>query len=128
MSWIQKHWDPEYITTAETTIQQAVSQPAMFFCVFMQFPHQMAEYRIAATSSEQTAPASTQIGATPAYMTLAAQYGIEDEMDVGNHDVQGQSIEQEYQSYICTLSPKNVNIIKFWEVIVDCSLVPQFIN
>lgn len=59
----------------------------------------------------------------PAYMTLAAQYGIEDEMDVGGN-ANDQTVDQEYQLYVMAPhSPKNVNIIKFWEVSGDLDVV-----
>lgn len=50
-------------------------------------------------------------------MTLAHRYGIADEMEIGESSKTTQSIEQEYQAYITSpLSPKNVDILKFWEV------------
>lgn len=53
---------------------------------------------------------------TPAYMSLAEQYGLEDDMDVGS-SANTQSVEQEYQAYITApLSSKKVDIVKFWEV------------
>jgi hypothetical protein len=49
-------------------------------------------------------------------MSLAAQYGLED-MTIGASDTQERSIEQEYQAYItASLSPTNIDILKFWEV------------
>lgn len=63
-------------------------------------------------------PALSGDSNTPAFMTLAAQYGLdEDDMGLGNNNSNQQTIEQEYQAYITsTLSNGAVDIIKFWEV------------
>jgi hypothetical protein len=84
----------------------------------------MTEYRQQSIAEEDVAvPACTATQEMPAYMTLAAQYGIEDEMDVGDN-VNNQTVEQEYQSYITAPhSPNNVNIVKFWEVSGDLDVV-----
>ena len=78
----------------------------------------MVEYRQrAAATEEQGAPAGPSTDDMPAYQTLAAQYGIEEEMDIGRSNTREQTVEQEYQAYIMApLSPKNINILKFWEV------------
>jgi hypothetical protein len=56
-------------------------------------------------------------GELPKYMSLAAQYGLDSDMDFGESGETEQTIEQEYQAYITApLSPKTVNILKFWEV------------
>jgi hypothetical protein len=53
----------------------------------------------------------------PMYMSLADQYGIADEMEIGESSAITQTIEQEYQAYItAALSLKSINILKFWEV------------
>lgn len=50
-------------------------------------------------------------------MSLADQYDIADEMEIGESSQTSQTIEQEYQAYItATLSLKTVDILKFWEV------------
>jgi hypothetical protein len=47
-----------------------------------------------------------------------------DEMGFGDSGIREQSIEQDYQTYITApLSLKNVNIIKFWEVIAEFDFV-----
>ena len=83
----------------------------------------MTEYRQRSITEEDEDVAHPAAQEMPAYMTLAAQYGIEDEMDVGGN-VNDQTMEQEYQAYITAPhSPKNVNIIKFWEVSGDLDVV-----
>lgn len=81
----------------------------------------MLKYREAiSATSEQSMPADADPdeGALPAYMSLAAHYDLEDDMTIGASDAQKQTVEQEYQAYITTafLSPKDVSILKFWEV------------
>jgi hypothetical protein len=78
----------------------------------------MAKYR-AVAGAEPPVPPSAVPGTDemPAYMTLGAQYGIADEMDIAANSGQ-QTIEQEYQAYITAVtSPKTINILGFWEVI-----------
>jgi hypothetical protein len=79
----------------------------------------MEEYRekAAEESSQTDSDSAGTTKDTPMYMTLAHQYGIADEMEIGESSETTQSIEQEYQAYITSpLSPKNVDILKFWEV------------
>jgi hypothetical protein len=80
----------------------------------------MREYR-----EKMSSPAGESTGTSdppgtedmPRYMSLAAQYGIADEMEIGESNRLMQTIEQEFQAYItATLSAKNVDILKFWEV------------
>jgi hypothetical protein len=53
----------------------------------------------------------------PAYMSLAAQYGLSDDMDIGRPAGNEPTIEQEYQAYVTAPpSPKDVDLLKFWEV------------
>lgn len=81
--------------------------------------HQMLQYREKATSSgepfTETPEAPSEV---PRYMTLAAQYGLGDDMDItGSGATNEQTIGQEYQGYITApLSKKDVDILKFWEV------------
>jgi hypothetical protein len=79
----------------------------------------MMEYRERAAAPEEQAPLSLQRSGTdlPGYMTLASKYGLtDDDMDIGNPGANEQTVEQEYQAYITSpVSPKTVDIIKFWE-------------
>jgi hypothetical protein len=82
----------------------------------------MKEYRenLATETETDEAPSSDSDSEDPApgYMTLAQQYGLSDDMEIGNSGSSCQAtIEQEYQAYITApLSPKTMNILKFWEV------------
>jgi hypothetical protein len=50
------------------------------------------------------------------YMAIAAQFGVND-MDIGDSRESDQTVDQEYQAYITApLSPKTVDVLKFWEV------------
>jgi len=75
----------------------------------------MAEYRENTTEAEteRVIPEDLQ----PGFMSLAAQYGLGDEMEIGGSPHDQVTIEQEYSTYIAAaLSPALVDIIKFWEV------------
>jgi len=75
----------------------------------------MLEYRENATTEEAQPKASSS--AAPKFMSLAEQYGMRDEMEIGSSGTDEQTIEQEYDSYVtAVLSPKTVDILKFWEV------------
>ncbi|KIM78715.1 hypothetical protein PILCRDRAFT_56284, partial [Piloderma croceum F 1598] len=109
MSWIRKHWDPEYIDDAERKVKQI-----------------LGEYRerVRAKAAAPGVSTSTSAGhnlvqshQTSALDSLMQHYGLVDEMDIANrenHDEQ--TLEQEYQSYITApLSPRGTNTLKFWE-------------
>jgi hypothetical protein len=50
-------------------------------------------------------------------MSLAAQYGLSDMDFQSSEDAQGQTVEQEYQSYVtAALSKPGTDMLKFWEV------------
>ncbi|KAF8808088.1 hypothetical protein BYT27DRAFT_7099707, partial [Phlegmacium glaucopus] len=104
MSWIQKHWEREFVDNAETKIKKL-----------------MIEYCMrAAVPEEQPLPNPKPGGLdtnVPAYMSLAEKYGlIDDDMDIGNSRENKKTVEQEYQAYItASLSQKTMDIVKFWE-------------
>lgn len=102
MSWFNKHWDERYVTDARSKIQKT-----------------MLEYRekAALCSIPSGLNANTGHSEIPAYMSLAVQYGLSEEMDLGVSDASEPTIEHEYQAYITApVSPKTMNILKFWEV------------
>jgi hypothetical protein len=126
MSWIQRHWEPEYIDDAEEKIRRTVSCFILHVTPSPRSGHadcgfKMLEYRENATTGMAPSASGGSSAATatavPQYMSLAEQYGIGDEMEIGGSDGVDQTIEQEYQSYVtAALSPKTIDIIKFWEV------------
>ena len=78
----------------------------------------MREYceKMGAEQSTQTADPLVTVDMLK-YMSLAEQYGIAEDMEIGESSELMQTIEQELQAYItATLSLKIVNILKFWEV------------
>jgi hypothetical protein len=124
MTWINKHWDEEYIKKAKTAIRKLVS---LFYLGLPKLiPHKMLEYREKATAShneeplsQDRGPACSDIGEEPNYMSLAAAYGMTDEMDIGDpaENRRELTVSQEYQSYVTApCSPKKVNILHFWGV------------
>jgi len=69
------------------------------------------------TSAQTPADAADLDGNMPKYMSLAAQYGLDSDMEIGESGANEQTVEQEYQAYVTApLSPKSINILKFWEV------------
>ena len=66
-------------------------------------------------------------GKTPSYMSLAQQYGYDDDdMEFGGPSDAEQTVEQEYQAYITApLSAKYTDILKYWEVSNVISCVPD---
>jgi len=53
----------------------------------------------------------------PAYRSLAEEYGLTDMQFATPEDVEGQTLEQEYQSYVTApLSKPGTDMLKFWEV------------
>jgi hypothetical protein len=81
------------------------------------------------TEAETEQPASKD--PWPGYMSLAAQYGLGDEMEIGGstgsrHQA---TIEEEYSSYITApLSPASMDILKFWEINLWNQLQDQISN
>jgi hypothetical protein len=80
----------------------------------------MREYReVFRPSGEEAiaAKATHSTGDMPKYMSLAAHYGLLEDMDISNSSRQEQTLEQEYQAYITApLAAKQINILHFWEV------------
>jgi hypothetical protein len=65
------------------------------------------------------------------YFDIAAEYGLEDEMEIGDSGCNVQSVEQEYMAYTtAALSDKSVNTLKFWEVsnnlIISISILTEW--
>jgi hypothetical protein len=86
----------------------------------------MIEYRdnvITAVETDQ----SNAGNSAPGYMTLAQQYGLDD-MEIGDVGAHRQAtVEEEYRSYITApLSPKSMDIIKFWEVSIVTYTMDSF--
>ena len=81
--------------------------------------HKMSEYRKKAAANQDEEPLSQQDPTyeAPKYMSLAAQYGLLDDMDIGDLGQNERTIDQEYQAYVTApCSPKNTDPLKFWEV------------
>jgi len=68
-------------------------------------------------TSTAAAASSSRTNTAPAFMSLAEKYGMAD-MQIGEtSDVEQQTVEQEFQSYItAALSSSATNLVKFWEV------------
>lgn len=121
MSWITRHWDSHFISIATENIRGTVSQPVTQQHI-LTLDGQMVEYHEKVASATQQAMPPSNANATierakPMYMSLAAQYGLSDEMEIGGSNTPQQTIEQEYQAYITApLSLTTTDVLKFWEV------------
>ena len=71
-------------------------------------------------SIPEQAPAENRgqgTGTVPGYLSLAEEYSLKDEMEIGESSGTSQSVEQEFQSYVTApLSSKNIDLLKFWKV------------
>ena len=80
----------------------------------------MGEYRERANAAAQPPPIPVAQGSSnvPAFMNLAAQYGLEDDnLGFGNNNTSDQTLEQEYQTYIIApVSNSDCSHVKYWEV------------
>lgn len=122
MSWIQRHWGQDYISDAEAKIRETVSPNLGLGALLIWIVLKMLEYREITLNTGEGQPTAVSLAAAPQYMSLAKQYGIGDEMEIGDpgSGTGDQTIEHEYRSYIiATLSPQNIDIVKFWEVSLD---------
>ena len=125
MSWIREKWKDEHITLAETNIKESVSSHLQICLdVFSVISLKMLKYRERITAENNIeGPAQTPgagaadlAGKMEKYMSLVARYDCKD-MRIGKSRGKGQTIKQEYQSYITApLSEDTVHILKFWEV------------
>jgi hypothetical protein len=78
-----------------------------------------------AASSTVTDP--TNSTTIPAYASLAEQYRLTDMQFGTPEDVDEQTLEQEYQSYItAALSKQGTDMLKFWEVGNQCITSPTY--
>jgi len=78
----------------------------------------MAEYREWAKDAGTVSSMLPNLTATrtPTYGSLAEEYRLTDMQFVTPEDVEGQTLEQEYQSYVTGLSKPGTDMLKFWEV------------
>jgi hypothetical protein len=83
-------------------------------------PNKMMDYRDAAAEDWPASPFQAPVTEDlPTYMNLGVQYGLTDEMDIGNPSISQQTIEQEYQAYVtAALTAKSMPILTFWEVMI----------
>ena len=69
----------------------------------------------------------TNSTAIPAYAYLAEQYRLTDMQFGTPEDVDEQTLEQEYQSYVTAApSKQGTDMLKFWEVGNQCTTSPTY--
>jgi hypothetical protein len=128
MSWIQTQWDNKYIEDDKIKILKMGSR--CYDIIPTKLFYKMEEYcENVTTEAETEQPASKD--SQPGYMSLAAQYGLKDEMEIGGStsSCHQATIEEEYLSYITApLSPASMDILKFWEVSLWNQLQDQISN
>jgi|SRR5882762_5027880 len=121
MSWIRQHWDDDYVANAERVIKETVSLELHYLSLLlmMQLPLRWPSIARKPERSGATPTVTNPVcsAVAPSYMSLAEAYGLTN-MQIGtSDDVEGQTVEQEYQAYITTaLSKPGTDMLKFWEV------------
>ena len=79
--------------------------------------HKWAKERLGATPAVTNVTNPIRSTGTLGYMSLAEAYGLKDMQIGASDDIEGQSVEQEFQAYVTTaLSKPGTDILKFWEV------------
>jgi hypothetical protein len=128
MSWIKQHWEEEYIEDAKAKILETVSCSRHSESEVLIWVVKMLEYRDNAATEEEQPPKALS-SAAPQFMSLAEQYGLGDEMEIGSGSgPDEQTIEQEYDLYVtAALSVKTIDILKFWEVSQNSSACGCFL-
>jgi hypothetical protein len=77
----------------------------------------MTDYRKNATEEPTPENPAGDRGKMPSYMSLAANYGLQKDMIIGNSDNSKQTVDQEYQAYVTApCSPGSVDPLRYWEV------------
>jgi hypothetical protein len=83
----------------------------------------MIEYRDRAKARTPVPTIVTPVESTaaPAYTHLARKYGLADMRLGASRDIEAQTLEQEYRSYVTApLSVEGTDMLRFWEV---CNLL-----
>jgi hypothetical protein len=76
----------------------------------------MLEYHEKNSTDYNNKSHSDNVSERPKFMSLAAQYGLNKDMEIGNSDGPEQTTEQEYQAYVTAQPSRGIGVIKFWEV------------
>jgi hypothetical protein len=101
-SWIQKHWEDDYILDAQTKIKAL-----------------MVKYRTRHADSAPVPPslAPSRAPSPAAWTTIASQYGLDDDFDIPDALPSTQTVEEEYAAYMtASLSIKGTSLLDFWQM------------
>ena len=119
MTWINNHWDSDYIAMAVEKIKETVSLFIWRYPkVISLIPDKMRQYQENEGAHVQGNPANPgDREELPAYMSLADQYGLDDDMYIRKPRVGRQTVDEEYRVYVAEApSDEDTDPLKFWEV------------
>ncbi len=128
MNWIRKHWGTDYFAKAKNDILQLVRFVFLFLNGVSYSAPKMRDYRKRSDAGESEEQLQVHRAKTtndvPAYLNIAAAYGLEDDMEIGYSGGVVQSVEQEYMAYTtAAASELSVDILRFWEVNSDVIII-----
>ena len=114
MSWIWKHWEPDYIKKVEKMLQDLVRVVSVCCCCCILTVGQLQEYR----GRPVAAPPRLPHPSGEKWQQLDLQYGLEDMFDEEVYDaVKTQTVEEEWTAYVrAPLSPKGTDLVQYWDV------------
>jgi hypothetical protein len=114
MSWIRKHWDHEYIVSAEETIKATVCLRIVVYLKLTDIV-QLQEYRDRRTPRSTVLPDASV--SSEQWQDLDEQYGLDDMFDDAVEVSSQQTLEEEYAAYVnAPLSLKGTQMLPYWEV------------
>ncbi|EDQ99992.1 uncharacterized protein LACBIDRAFT_334583 [Laccaria bicolor S238N-H82] len=103
LSWIRRHWEPNYVARATVIIKNTMRK-------YHDRLHGQVQQPTPGTAASQQERRS--------WHDLAGQYGLEDMMDVtGASSQQVQGVEEQFELYENgPLSPRGTDIVGFWAI------------
>ncbi|EDR05548.1 uncharacterized protein LACBIDRAFT_329551 [Laccaria bicolor S238N-H82] len=102
LSWIRRHWEPNYVARAIVIIKNTMQK-------YHDRLHGQAQQPTSSTDSQQQ---------RRSWHDLAGRYGLEDMLEVlGAPSPSGQGVEEQFELYgNGTVSPRGMDIIGFWAI------------
>ncbi|EDQ98471.1 uncharacterized protein LACBIDRAFT_335933 [Laccaria bicolor S238N-H82] len=102
LSWIRRHWEPNYVARAIVIIKNTMRK-------YHDHLHGQAQQPTSSTDSQQQ---------RRSWHDLAGRYGLEDMLEVsGAPSPSGQGVEEQFELYgNGTVSPRGTDIIGFWAI------------
>ena len=120
LSWIQRHWEPNYVARAVVITKSTVSRSVCYGDSTLIYLLQMWKYHDCLHGQAQQPTPSTAASQQQrqSWHGLAGQYGLEDMLDVSGTSLQlSQGVEEQFELYQNGLiSPRGTDIVGFWAV------------